>query len=282
MLHILVHWDTWALSERFSAVFLHLWCLFSLMVCFCSNIWLGLSLMSLFCPICHVFAVIQTGINGPRWPTHLGIGWKNSPVGALPFLALSKYIRQCVGRGVLCKPAPSRDVCDVMEAGQDYGGVFIVRTHCCSHGGGCSGQHVTLHPCDGWKLIQPPVWASAKGSGLTRTWCRPCGGFSGENLWCQKAEVKCCNLVYFETRGPLNPGGPRRHVTPDGFQVHCSKASAVHVSAPGAWMGIVFAAVIGLCLNRMFQLFHVQIYLHLTLLVSIYPSTQHSHTSSAL
>lgn len=178
------------------------------MVCFCSNIWLGLSLMSLFCPICHVFAVIQTGINGPRWPTHLGIGWKNSPLGALPFLALSKYIRPCIGRRVLCKPGPTRDVCDVMEAGQDYGGVFIVGTHCCSHGGGSSGQHVTLHPCDGWKLIQPPVWASAKGSRLTRTWCGPCGGFSGENLWCQKAEVKCCNLVYLETRGPPKPRGP--------------------------------------------------------------------------
>lgn len=44
-----------------------------------------------------------------------------------------------------------------MEAGQDD-------IYSCWHGGGCSEQHVTLHPCDRGKLIQPSMWARARGS----------------------------------------------------------------------------------------------------------------------
>lgn len=122
----------------------------------------------------------------------------------------------------------------------------------------CEGQQAHTH-------VMRAMWWLFRGKPLI-----PKGG--GETL-------QSCLLG--DERPPETPGGPRRHVTLDRFQVHCSKVSAVHVSAPGALMGIVFAAAIGLCLNRMFQLFHVQIYLHLTLLVSIYPSTQLSRTSSA-
>ncbi len=66
-----VHWDRALSNELLSEVFIHLWCLFSLMVCFCSNIWLGYH-PSLFCTICRVFSVIQTGLNGHGWPKHMG------------------------------------------------------------------------------------------------------------------------------------------------------------------------------------------------------------------
>ncbi len=218
----LVHWDRALSNELLSEVFIHLWCLFSLMVCFCSNIWLGYH-PSLFCTICRVFSVIQTGLNGHGCQNTWG---KNSPVGDLPFLALSKYMRPCVGRRALRKQAPTRGVwCNGGRSGRS--GYFIVWTHWWKED--CSEQHVTLHPCDGWKLIQPSMWARAGGSRQDAHVTRPMWWlFRGKPLTAERRNA--CNLVYFEAES-VQPLAEMSVLT--GSRVYCWKASAV-------WMWMLF------------------------------------------
>lgn len=132
-------------------------------------------------------------------------------------------------RRALRKQAPTRGVwCNGGRSGRS--GVFIV--------GGGGRLFWTCHIAPLWRMkTNPAVHVSASGSRQMHTWRGPCGGFSGENLWCWKAEAKCCNLVYLETWGPWKRVAPCWNVTPDRFQVYCLKASAV---ARGAWTWMVF------------------------------------------
>lgn len=148
-----------------------------------------------------------------------------------------------------------------MEAGWTMGGYFWSGTHWWRL------FRTTCHIAPLWRMKTNPAVHVSECEGQqahSHTWRGPCGGFSGENLWCQKAEVKCCDLVYLQTGGPLKPRAlAHTSVTPDTVQVHCWGVGLLLWSA-SAWTECSSSSTYR--------------YINISLLFSIYPSTPHRRT----
>lgn len=174
-------------------------------------------------------------------------------------------MRPCVGRRALCKPAPTRDVwCNGGRLDNGGGGGIFGRGHT---GGGCSGQHVTLHPCDGWKLIQRSMWASAKGIRLTHTHVTRAMWrvFRGKPLMPEGGGemLQSCLLA---DRRPSEAAGPRTHT---GFRF----IGGERCMFPLGWgVGLLLWSASAWTECSTYG------YINISLLFSIYPSTPHSRT----
>lgn len=174
-------------------------------------------------------------------------------------------MRPCVGRRALHKQAPTRGVwCNGGRSGRS--GVFIVGTHWWRL------FWTTCHIAPLWRMkTNPAVHVSeSEGQQANAHVTRPMWWlFRGKPLTLKGGGEMVQSCVYLETWGSWKHVAPRWNVTPDrflGLLLESVGRCSRRLDVCGA------SAVIALQLNTMFQLFHLHMRLHVTLLVSIYPS----------